>query len=96
MGKVFSNNPFQKLMTEYAEKNKLFDRIFDFLKKTPEEEVLQKEFIKSIKFITSKMNTKLEFTQDYLDVITKFPDVYEEMLNSTGYAHCESQIRKIL
>lgn len=55
----------------------------------------EKDFVKIIKFVSAKIVSKQDATFRYIHIISNFPEVFEELIDSSGYAQIEEQMRMV-
>jgi hypothetical protein len=52
--------------------------------------------VKIIKFVTTKITSKHDAIFKYIQIISKFPDIFEELIESASYSQSEEQIKKVI
>lgn len=52
--------------------------------------------MKIIKFITNKVVSKQDTIFKYIHVISSFPDIFEELIENSGYAQIEELMKKVI
>jgi len=96
MWKTFSNNPFHTLLTEVVEQCQFFDRVFAFLESRAVGKSKERDFVKIIKFITNKVVSKQDAIFKYIHIISSFPDIFEELIESSGFAQIEELMKQVV
>ena len=77
--KVVSNNPFQTVMNYLIDDLELLPRIFSFLEKGSSSGDME-PIVRVLRFVSSKCSIKIDITQKYLKTLTKYPELYESLL----------------
>lgn len=48
-----------------------------------------------IKFVSAKIVSKQDATFRYIHIISHFPEVFEELIDTSGYGQIDEQMRKV-
>lgn len=52
--------------------------------------------MKIIKFVSSKISTKHDAVFKHILIISKFPDIFEELISNSSYSQLEDNMRKLI